>query len=118
MREIEPEEKAAAKERMRRGGRGKTGGKLPPLSKGKSRDKAAKATGRKARTLAKAAAVVEAAGPGSGWSAKPSASLKRRVRLHPNPLTVVRSMSSASFPNFSGSASACSGEVTHRSDLS
>jgi hypothetical protein len=61
MGEIEPEEKAAAKERMRRGGPGKTGGKLPPLSKGKSHDKAAKATGRKARTLAKAAAIVAAA---------------------------------------------------------
>ena len=34
---------------------------MPPSSKGKSRDKVAKATGKKARTLAKAEAVVAAA---------------------------------------------------------
>jgi N6-adenosine-specific RNA methylase IME4 len=64
-REVEPEEKAAAKERQaapRKGRKGKTGsGKLPEAVKGQSRDKAAKATGKKARTLAKAEAVVDAA---------------------------------------------------------
>jgi hypothetical protein len=63
MREIEPEEKAAAKGRMKHGGRGKRGAKLAPVSKGKARDKAAKVTGRKRTTLAKAAAIVAAADP-------------------------------------------------------
>jgi len=59
-REIEPEEKAAAKERQ--GTRSdKLPGKLPESSKGQSRDKIAKATGKKARTLAKAEAVIAAA---------------------------------------------------------
>ncbi len=54
-REIEPEEKAAAKERQ--GARtDQHPGKLPESSKGDSRDKAAQATGKKARTLAKAEA--------------------------------------------------------------
>jgi hypothetical protein len=38
-----------------------SGGKLPPQNKGKTRDKVAKATGISARTLGKAAAVVDAA---------------------------------------------------------
>jgi hypothetical protein len=64
-REIEPEEKAAAKKRQLTG---LMHGKKPPRSanlagreKGQARDKAAKATGRKRTTLAKAAAIVEAA---------------------------------------------------------
>ena len=59
-REIEPEEKAAAKERQ--GTRtDKHSGNLPESSKGQSRDKIAKATGKKARTLAKAEVVMAAA---------------------------------------------------------
>ena len=62
-REIEPEEKAAAKERQ--GARtDQHPGKLPESSKGDSRDKAAQATGKKARTLAKAEAVIGAAEAG------------------------------------------------------
>jgi hypothetical protein len=60
MREIEPEEKAAAKKRQGRPGAARSGN-LPEREKGQARDKAAKAMGRKARTLAKAAAIVEAA---------------------------------------------------------
>jgi general stress protein YciG len=46
-RALEPEEKAAAKERIREAGRlgGKGSGKLPEASKGQTRDKVAKATG-------------------------------------------------------------------------
>jgi hypothetical protein len=67
-RAIEPEEKAAAKERQAKAGptqgkgaKASGGGNLPPAVKGKTRDKVAKATGKKARTLAKAEAVVVAA---------------------------------------------------------
>jgi ParB family transcriptional regulator, chromosome partitioning protein len=67
-RALEPIEKAAAKERQAaagpKAGKGKKasgGGKLPQAVKGKSRDKAAKATGKKARTLSKAEAVIAAA---------------------------------------------------------
>jgi N6-adenosine-specific RNA methylase IME4 len=60
---IEPIERVAARERQREGGRagGKACGKLPQASAGKSRDKAAKSTGKKARTLAKAEVIVDAA---------------------------------------------------------
>jgi ParB-like nuclease domain/MT-A70 len=59
-RVIEPVEKVAAK--ARQGTRtDKHPGKLPESSKGDSRDKAAKATGKKTRSLAKAEAVVAAA---------------------------------------------------------
>jgi len=54
---IEPVEKAAAKERQLstlKQGKESRGGNLPQREKGKSRDKVAKATGKKARTLAKA----------------------------------------------------------------
>ena len=57
-REIEPEIKAEAKERMLAG---KPCGKLPPGVKGKARDEVAKFTGVKPRTLEKAEAVVKAA---------------------------------------------------------
>ena len=64
-RAIEPEEKAAAKERQAkagpqsgRGAKPTGGGNLPQAVKGKTRDKVAKATGKKAKTLAKAEAVV------------------------------------------------------------
>jgi N6-adenosine-specific RNA methylase IME4 len=62
-RSIEPLEKAAAKERMRKAGRlgGKGSGKLPEASKGNAADKAAKATGMARRTLEKAEAIVDAA---------------------------------------------------------
>jgi hypothetical protein len=66
--DAQPLEKAAAKERQAkagpqrgRGAKASGGGNLPQAVKGKSRDKAAKATGKKARTLAKAEAVVKAA---------------------------------------------------------
>lgn len=61
-REIEEEEKTAAKERQgTRTDLDQHGGNLPPSSKGKTRDKVAKAVGKKERTLAKAEAVVAAA---------------------------------------------------------
>jgi ParB-like chromosome segregation protein Spo0J len=62
-REVEALEKPAAKERLREAGRlgGKGSGKLPEASKGRAGDKAAKATGRKRRTLEKAEAVIVAA---------------------------------------------------------
>ena len=62
-RAVEEEEKAAAKERQRAGGAagGQASGKLSEASKGQSRDKIAKAVGKKATTLAKAEAVVAAA---------------------------------------------------------
>jgi ParB-like chromosome segregation protein Spo0J len=62
-RAIEPVEKAAAKERQRTGARQgrKALGKLPTASKGRAADKAAKATGRKRRSLEKAEAVMKAA---------------------------------------------------------
>src|SRR5437870_1125742 len=59
-RELEPLEKAAAKERQ--GARtDKHPGKLPTSSKGRAADKAAKATGMARRTLEKAEAIVDAA---------------------------------------------------------
>lgn len=60
-REVDPEEKIAAKERMTKGGRGKKGVKIAQPLKGRAADKAAKATGKKARSLAKAEKVVVAA---------------------------------------------------------
>jgi N6-adenosine-specific RNA methylase IME4/ParB-like chromosome segregation protein Spo0J len=62
-RSIEPLQKAAAKERMRKAGRlgGKGSGKLPEASKGNAADKAAKAAGMARHTLEKAEAVVDAA---------------------------------------------------------
>ena len=59
-RELEPIERAAAKERQ--GGRtDKHPGKLPASSTGRAADKAAKATGMARRTLEKAEAIVDAA---------------------------------------------------------
>lgn len=62
-RALEPEHKAAAKERKKQGGRagGQASGKLPQASVGKTRDIVAKATGKGARTLEKARDIVEAA---------------------------------------------------------
>jgi hypothetical protein len=62
-------EEAAAKERQREGGRsgGKAGGKLPQASKGKAADKAAKATGKKRRTLEKVGSIGSRADP-MPWS--------------------------------------------------
>src|SRR5579872_6516277 len=60
-RVLEPEMKAAAKERQVQGGKHKGGGKLPPAAKGKTRDKVAALTGRTARTLDKAEAIIVAA---------------------------------------------------------
>jgi N6-adenosine-specific RNA methylase IME4 len=62
-RDLEPLEKAAAKERLREAGRlgGKGSGNLPEASKGRAADKAAKVTGKARRTLEKAEAVVDAA---------------------------------------------------------
>jgi N6-adenosine-specific RNA methylase IME4 len=63
-RALEPMEKAAAKERQLSGlkkGKESRPGNLPGREKGEARDKAAKATGKKARSLAKAEAVVQAA---------------------------------------------------------
>lgn len=62
-RALEPEERKAAKTRIREGGRrgGQGSGKLPEASTGTSRDKIAQALGIGGRTLDKATAVVEAA---------------------------------------------------------
>ena len=62
-RDVEAQEKAAAKKRQREGGRqgGKASGKLPTASTGRAADKAAKATGMGRRTLEKAEAIVAAA---------------------------------------------------------
>jgi N6-adenosine-specific RNA methylase IME4 len=60
-RDLEPLERAAAKERQREGGRRKGSGNLPEASKGNAADKAAKATGMARRTLEKAEAIVDAA---------------------------------------------------------
>jgi N6-adenosine-specific RNA methylase IME4 len=65
LREVRPLEEKAARERQRAGlKRGKEAprsGKLPEREKGEAADKAAKATGKKRRTLEKAEAVVKAA---------------------------------------------------------
>jgi hypothetical protein len=58
-RAVKPLEEAAAKERQVR--KPVSGAKLAPQNKGKTRDKVAKATGKKRTSLGKAAAVVEAA---------------------------------------------------------
>jgi ParB-like chromosome segregation protein Spo0J len=62
-RALEPLEKAAAKERQAAsGGKGRVAsGKLPTPIKGRAADKAARATGKKRRTLEKAEAVIAAA---------------------------------------------------------
>jgi N6-adenosine-specific RNA methylase IME4 len=69
LREVRPLEQEAAKERQREAGpkqgkgakRSSGSGKLPTAVKGRAADKAAKATGKKRRTLEKAEAVVKAA---------------------------------------------------------
>lgn len=58
-RALEPELKAAAKENLRKGGRGKVGKLSKPFH---SRDKAAAFTGVSGRTLEKAVAIIDAAG--------------------------------------------------------
>ena len=58
---IEPLEREAAKERLTHGGRGKRSGNFPDLLKGDTRDRVAGFVGVSAKTLEKAAAVVEAA---------------------------------------------------------
>jgi ParB family chromosome partitioning protein len=62
-RDLEAQEKAAAKERQREGGRqgGKASGKLPTASAGRTADKAAQATGMARRTLEQAEVVIDAA---------------------------------------------------------
>jgi ParB-like chromosome segregation protein Spo0J len=61
-RALEPLEKLAAKERQRESrGRGKKGGQVAQPLRGRAADKAAKATGRKRRSLEKAEAVIAAA---------------------------------------------------------
>lgn len=62
-RELEPLEREAAKQRHEQhsGRPKKTGGKIPPVSRGKAADKIAAAVGVDRKTLAKAEAVVEAA---------------------------------------------------------
>jgi N6-adenosine-specific RNA methylase IME4 len=60
-RALRPRFEAVAKERQREGGRSKASGKLPEAEKGETRAKIAKATGKGARTLAKAEAIIEAA---------------------------------------------------------
>lgn len=61
-RVLEPLEKKAAKARQQQSkGRGKKGGQVAPSFIGRAADKAAKATGKKRRTLEKAEAIVVAA---------------------------------------------------------
>jgi hypothetical protein len=60
-RELEPIEKAAAEERQKTTRFGNGGGKFPPPTKGKPRDKIAAFAGVSGRTLDKISAVVEAA---------------------------------------------------------
>jgi N6-adenosine-specific RNA methylase IME4 len=60
-RALEPIEKAAAEERQRATRFGHGGGKFPPPTKGKTRDKVAAFAGVSGRTLEKIAAVVDAA---------------------------------------------------------
>jgi len=62
LKEVRPLEAAAAKQRQRESpGRGKKGGQIAQPFKGRAADKAARATGRKRRTLEKAERVVDAA---------------------------------------------------------
>lgn len=60
-RALRPRLEAQAIERQREGGRSKACGKLPQAEKGKTREKIARATGKSARTLEKAEAIVAAA---------------------------------------------------------
>jgi N6-adenosine-specific RNA methylase IME4 len=60
-RALRPRLEFAAKERQREGGRSKASGNLPEASKGETREQVAKATGKGARTLEKAEAIVAAA---------------------------------------------------------
>jgi N6-adenosine-specific RNA methylase IME4 len=60
-RALRPRLEEQARERQREGGRTKACGKLPQAEQGKTREKIAKATGKSARTLEKAEAVVAAA---------------------------------------------------------
>jgi hypothetical protein len=58
---LEPAERAAAQERQRATRFGNGGGKLPPPTKGKTRDKVARFAGVSGRTLEKITAVMDAA---------------------------------------------------------
>lgn len=60
-RELRPRLEAAAKERQRAGGRDKDPAKIEPVEKGRTVAKIARATGKGARTLEKAEAIVAAA---------------------------------------------------------
>jgi N6-adenosine-specific RNA methylase IME4 len=83
---IAPKIKAEAKARQREGGRlkGEASGKLPQADKGRARDKVARYTGFGARTLDKAAAVVQAlrADPGNERLQKIHADMDRTGNVH------------------------------------